>query len=92
MTRYNPSDSGSFPSLGAQLAAALPHILSGTLRSMNHMTGQMAPEGKRMKGRHIPLEEYDHYRLWVFEVRILDFWDLVQVELHNHKPMVFRNV
>lgn len=84
--------SGSFPTLDAKLAAALSKVTTDELgRQINFKKEQAALHGNFLKGRQILSLLYEHYRVCETDGAILEFQDLLNIEMQGGGLRAFLN-
>jgi hypothetical protein len=86
------NNSGEFASLDAKLATALGNILTGELaRQINVVEERLALQMKMIKGRQIAWMIFEHFRITETEGAILEFEDLIAIELRGDNIKQFLN-
>ena len=86
------AESGLFPLLDSKIASGLSEILNGEFqRQVQVLDEKAAIKGRMLKGRQIAWLIYQHFRLSEAEGSILEFNDLLSVELRGDNLMAFKN-
>lgn len=85
-------DSGAFPQLDAKLSAELDKILSGEfLKQVQVKETALSMEGKMIKGRQVAWVLYKHFKLSEVYGAMLEWGELLSMELRRDNLQQFEN-
>ena len=86
------ADSGAFPQLDARLSSEIDSVLSGEFRKQVQVKEtELSLKGKMIKGRQIAWMMYKHFKLSEVDGAMLEWEELLSVELKGDNLQQFEN-